>query len=176
MVVEAAYMGPKTGALDYATMRACALVCRAWSPTAQHLLFRHVDCQNRRLCPGVENIPLLIRSLRSRPRLATSVRYVAVAIWSYGENSFEQQIELLYLCPFLEGICASNAGSVYVITIADLPLRAIPSHPVLLEVEGQRAMVRKIIHIWPNIRTLIVDLAEGDLTTGQLCCIPLCNP
>ncbi|KAI0044013.1 hypothetical protein FA95DRAFT_1608906 [Auriscalpium vulgare] len=163
MVIEAAYMGPKTGILDYATMRACALVCRAWSPTAQRLLFRHIDYENRfgdarRLYPGVEKIPLLIRSLRSRPLLATYVRYVAVAIWSYPENLLEQQIELLDLCPFLEGICALDVRSRYQNTIADLRLRAIPSHPVLLAVEGQRAMVRKIIHIWPNIRTLIVHL------------------
>lgn len=42
------WRGPSGGRVDYAALRACALVCRAWSPRARHNLFFRVGLRTAR--------------------------------------------------------------------------------------------------------------------------------
>ncbi|KAI0041762.1 hypothetical protein FA95DRAFT_653484 [Auriscalpium vulgare] len=70
MVIEWVYRSSQHAIIDYHTLLVCALVCRAWTPIAQRLLFRRIP----EYYFPTSNITLLPRTLRASPHLASHVR------------------------------------------------------------------------------------------------------
>ncbi|KAI0039819.1 hypothetical protein FA95DRAFT_982121 [Auriscalpium vulgare] len=156
-----------TSTIDYDTLRACALVCRAWTATAQRLLFRRISREpfyslDRRL-------PLLVHTLRTSPHLSAHVRSIRLGpiLYSVRLGPYEFQndhiaaetaIAMLELCPHVEGITftALRSGPKWS-TDLEPRLRALPLHPTFLAVDGQPKLVSRVVQMWPTIRVLVVS-------------------
>ncbi|KAI0039313.1 hypothetical protein FA95DRAFT_1035792 [Auriscalpium vulgare] len=68
LFIEWVYRHSQADMTDYATLAACALVCRAWTPVAQRLLYRRLP---GKFFVGKER---LIDTIRRNPALGTHVR------------------------------------------------------------------------------------------------------
>ncbi|KAI0041783.1 hypothetical protein FA95DRAFT_1682994 [Auriscalpium vulgare] len=161
-IMESVFMLSQHASIDYPTLLACALVCRAWRGIAQSLLLRRVpypdgdDHRPNRL----PSIHLLLHTLRTNPRLAAHVRVVHIHLWDY-RNSITQDndsLSLLELCPHVTGI-VFDEGSLNKPSV-DMDMearpRAIPLQPVSLKVSGDQMLVSRIIEMWPSVRALEV--------------------
>ncbi|KAI0049151.1 hypothetical protein FA95DRAFT_1604681 [Auriscalpium vulgare] len=160
VIIECVYRLSQAEAVDYATLRACALVCRAWTPMAQRLLFRRVPYAG--LAPdGLEPpLPLLLRTLRTSPHLAAAVRSIFLTGYSREATSdAPPDVELLELCPHIHNISVEDIrpGPAAIFPASEARLRAIQLRPVTLCPWGEPSFVGLFLLSWPNIRTL--DLA-----------------
>ncbi|KAI0046750.1 hypothetical protein FA95DRAFT_1606642 [Auriscalpium vulgare] len=155
LVIEWVFRSSQHKHIDFATLRACALVCRAWSRLAQRLIFRHIRCTDLRgeSC----DIHLLVRTLILLPHLAAHVRYIKAAWPSHPPDYSDVCLSLLELCRHVEGI--SFMGRDYnnhsLTAELDARMRAIPLRPVLLETIGlAKAICRTILDMFPGARVL----------------------
>ncbi|KAI0041756.1 hypothetical protein FA95DRAFT_1565026 [Auriscalpium vulgare] len=161
-IIESAYT--PYGFVDVPTLRACALVCRAWTPTAQRMLFRRATCGDP--YENIENDSRLklLDVLRAHPHLATYLRYIDLFLWSVpgalDPGVEDIDMELLELCPNIEGILTQDVDDIGDNAFDYARLQSLPVRPVFLEVTGRPEMVNKLVHMWPSVRTLIVGL-EG---------------
>ncbi|KAI0046748.1 hypothetical protein FA95DRAFT_1606640 [Auriscalpium vulgare] len=142
--------------IDYPTLHACALVCRAWTPSAQRLLFRRIlsTSLHYRYC----DVQLLVRTLETRPHLAAHVRFIRVA-WPlhppvYGTIC----LRLLELCPHVQGISLWDWQYYNEPVSAELDARwrAIQLRPVLLEVFSTDSSINAVVQMCRGVRTLIL--------------------
>lgn len=93
----------------------CALVCRQWALPAQEILHKDLILEED------DDLPLLIRTLKSRPDLGAAVRILNVAIpyiWCGKHDTFEDNLQALF--PMLPGLlCYGLHGA---------PTRSLPCH------------------------------------------------
>ncbi|KAI0042173.1 hypothetical protein FA95DRAFT_610938 [Auriscalpium vulgare] len=155
LVIEWVFRASQHARIDYATLRACALVCRAWTATAQRLLFR-------RISPDPYNdyhrrIPLLIHTLRTCPHLSAHVRSVRLGppMLQKDPAAADGTIAMLELVPHIEGITFATTLSRQDWS-ADLEarMRALPLRPAFLALGGEPTVVNRIVKMWPTIRVL----------------------
>ncbi|KAI0052430.1 hypothetical protein FA95DRAFT_1592704, partial [Auriscalpium vulgare] len=148
IIVEWVYRSSQHDAVDYATLRACALVCRGWTPLAQRLLVRRVP---RNMRNSRRDLPLLHRTLRSNPHLAAHVRCVSLVV---NAALHFDGLALLEICPGIEAIIFFGEIIDKVDTVLEARLRALPLRPVHLTLFGQNTVVNRIVNLWPSVRTL----------------------
>ncbi|KAI0043002.1 hypothetical protein FA95DRAFT_1609737 [Auriscalpium vulgare] len=136
--------------VDHDTLRACALVCKAWRPIAQRLLFRRVP----RIYDGIFNAAQppaatpLIDTLRAHPHLAAHVRFLYLTV-SYLDPA------LLEVCPRIERIEMALR--------ADYKNRphqlAIPQRVQSVALFGENEDLTDTLKLWPGLAALeIADL------------------
>ncbi|KAI0037794.1 hypothetical protein FA95DRAFT_1613874, partial [Auriscalpium vulgare] len=144
--------------IDRTTLRACALVCRAWTPIAQRLLFRRIRCTQMHY-PEC-NIRLLAHTLESCPHLAAYVRYIDLAWPSYPPHYGSICLRLLELCHNIEGISFRGCDQNNKALSADLDarLRTIQPRPVFLVlVNMSKTICRTIATMFPGARVLVFN-------------------
>ncbi|KAI0041142.1 hypothetical protein FA95DRAFT_768736 [Auriscalpium vulgare] len=145
--------------IDHTTLRACALVCRAWTPTAQRLLFRRIRCTS--LDDSQCNIQLLVSTLSIRPHLAAHVRYIYVTWPTDPPEYVDVCLRLLELCRHVEGVSFLKWGAYNFTTLStglDARLHAIQLRPVLLDVDGilDYTISSSIARMCPGPRVLVL--------------------
>ncbi|KAI0040382.1 hypothetical protein FA95DRAFT_1566416 [Auriscalpium vulgare] len=135
--------------IDYPTLRACALVCRAWTPIAQRLLFRRLP-QFQFNSPGLR----LLRTLRATPHLAAYVHSITLTmrpLFTDYKRDGDYEYAVLELCTNIVGI-TFRPGVLNDLRVAHL--QAMSVRPVFLSVLGDVAFVDRIINLWPSVRSV----------------------
>ncbi|KAI0046766.1 hypothetical protein FA95DRAFT_1340343 [Auriscalpium vulgare] len=145
--------------IDHTTLRACALVCRAWTPAAQRLLFRRIRCTS--LHDSQCNIQLLVSTLGIRPHLAAHVRCIYLTWPTYPREYVDVCIRLLELCRHVEGVSFLRWGASNFTTSStelDARLHAIQLKPVVLDVDGilDHTVSSSIARMCPGPRVLVL--------------------
>ncbi|KAI0039604.1 hypothetical protein FA95DRAFT_1612435 [Auriscalpium vulgare] len=157
LIIEWVYRLSQARTVDYTTLYACALVCRAWTPTAQRLLFRRMP----RLGIAGRVAPSVIRILRTNPHLAAAVRSVSLEVaMDEATSTFSDDVALLELCPQVQGIhIVDNQMEPSMYPAVESRLRAIQVHPVFLYPRhgGWPDFFPVLLRVWPNIRVLDLD-------------------
>ncbi|KAI0050073.1 hypothetical protein FA95DRAFT_1555984 [Auriscalpium vulgare] len=156
LVIEWVFRSSQHKLIDCATLCACALVCRAWTPTAQRLLFRRIQCLflQDRMC----NIRLLVSTLSIRPHLAAHIRHIQVAWPAHPPDYGNVCLRLLELCRHVEGISFSYGVNNNKALSAEMDARmhAIQLRPALLYVGGLDKFIgRTIVKMCPGARVLV---------------------
>ncbi|KAI0038067.1 hypothetical protein FA95DRAFT_1298106 [Auriscalpium vulgare] len=132
--------------IDYNTLLACALVCRAWRPIAQHFLFRRVPRQ-KHVDESRPYISLLADILRACPHLAAHVRTIYLKL---DPDPFD--VPLLELCPHVAGVISGHAVDAYfMFRIREL---AISQDIKYFSVIGVYEDVAGIWSMWPTLRAV----------------------
>ncbi|KAI0044452.1 hypothetical protein FA95DRAFT_255051 [Auriscalpium vulgare] len=158
LIVEWVFRSSQHALIDRTTLRACALVCHAWTPTAQRLLFRRIyvycaDLQDRR-----DRIQLLVSSISNFPHLAAHVRYIQVAWPSHPPDYADVCVRLLELCSHVKGISFVESVDNNKALSAELDARmhAIQLRPMFLEVSRglDNTVGRTIMSMCPGARVL----------------------
>ncbi|KAI0038576.1 hypothetical protein FA95DRAFT_1684600 [Auriscalpium vulgare] len=157
-IIEWVYRSSQHAAIDYATLRACALVCQAWKPIAQRLLFRRVPIPKRQLQTSDSNVMArFVRALRRAPHLAAHVRSFNFELASFKANPkvSDDALKALAQCKNVNGITISlfGATAAFMARLDTLPLR-----PSFLSVSGRDSAVDHVIQLWPSVRVL--DMAS----------------
>ncbi|KAI0038241.1 hypothetical protein FA95DRAFT_1277381 [Auriscalpium vulgare] len=129
--------------IDYNTILACALVCRAWRPIAQRLLFRRVT-------PGVR-VKRLLRTLRACPHLAAHVRSLHLTL----TQADAVDATLLEVCPNVAGL-HMEVGAQYT-QFTDMRQLAIPQHITSVTLSGSPYDVDAVLQLWPGLPALEID-------------------
>ncbi|KAI0051936.1 hypothetical protein FA95DRAFT_1602180 [Auriscalpium vulgare] len=161
LIIEWLFRSSQHALIDYATLRACAIVCRAWTPVAQRLLFRRLRCLG--LQDPQSRIRLLVDTLRTRLHLAAHVRYIEVAWPSYPRDFGDVCLHLLELCRQVEAISfwLSNHNNKPLSADLDAHLRAIQLRPMVLEMIGlDDTVCRTIVNIFPGARVLVFNVRQ----------------
>ncbi|KAI0043696.1 hypothetical protein FA95DRAFT_1609143, partial [Auriscalpium vulgare] len=113
-VIEWVYRSSQHAAIDYPTLRACALVCRAWTFFAQRLLFRRVPVPKTKLMK-LDSIIMarFVGTLRTAPHLAAHVRSFIFELANShpGPGVSDDTMEALALCTNIEGIVIDPFGA-----------------------------------------------------------------
>ncbi|KAI0045652.1 hypothetical protein FA95DRAFT_1607507 [Auriscalpium vulgare] len=160
LIIEWVLRSSQHARIDYATLRACALVCREWTPIAQRLLFRRIPRIPSRHDHG--GISLLFHVLRAHPHLAAHVRSVRVG-WTLSHPVLDMTLALLELCPRVEGLSFISFVFQSFVNVAQTTrLRALYLKPTVLEVVGDEALVSSIVPMWPSVRVLLVRTNDGN--------------
>ncbi|KAI0041758.1 hypothetical protein FA95DRAFT_1598804 [Auriscalpium vulgare] len=174
-IIESIYQMSQWKAVDYTSLRACALVCSAWTPTAQRLLFRRVPS------PAIpfdrdrlDTIPLLIRTLRAKPQLSANVRSIYGTLWStlpdVTDSDMAAQVALLELCTDVEGISLVDpVVSTALPPALEARLRAIALHPTSLRVQaGDPVFVGRLARMWPSLCALDLGTTTHDFDAAEV--------
>ncbi|KAI0041782.1 hypothetical protein FA95DRAFT_1610736 [Auriscalpium vulgare] len=158
-IIELIYMSSQHATIDYPSLRACALVCRAWRPIAQRLLFRRAP--HPQLHPSnifIDAGRLLLRTLRTSPHLIPHIRSIHIPLGSDIRTRVHfnevECLALLELCAHVELISLQFLGLCN--ELASM-LRAITINPAFLRVHADGSVVDQVINIWPGLRGLVVD-------------------
>ncbi|KAI0039379.1 hypothetical protein FA95DRAFT_1567206 [Auriscalpium vulgare] len=197
-IIQFIYILSQSHDVDYATLSACALVCKDWTAPAQRLLFRRI------IRPGNTDAdpdpwldraaPLLLRLFASHPHLSTYVRSIAI-------RALPNHIELLRRCPhiaLLKLVGASPPPPEWLHA-----LRALRLHPSVLSVsvpaDGERFRVRAadrdalhaMLAALPSVRHLVISaralvdlvlpptsqllsvMTTGGIDLSNLCLLPV---
>ncbi|KAI0041759.1 hypothetical protein FA95DRAFT_1565033, partial [Auriscalpium vulgare] len=154
LIIECVYRLSQAEAVDYAALRACALVCRAWTPIAQRLLFRRVPSANLKT-DNLDALPLLLRTLRTSPHLSAAVRSARLAMC---HANITADVELLNLCPHIQNVWVEDLLEDYSMFPAlETRLCTIPLRSVALRAWGEPSFVGLFLSAWPSIRALELD-------------------
>ena len=169
MILAWARLEPRKGTADLGTLAASSLVCKAWQPPAQALLFRDIPislCHRRR--------SLLIRSLSDRPDLGRHVRSFGMEITyspvSWGPDSvpkacskryrrtISEFIRILTCAPNLTRLIIDIDGEFDDAHVSDL-LSVDLRHVEILNWEGRpnSSALYLLLALWPSIRHLRID-------------------
>ncbi|KAI0051929.1 hypothetical protein FA95DRAFT_107249 [Auriscalpium vulgare] len=147
--------------VDYATLHACALVCRAWTPTAQRLLFRRLRCINfdDHQC----NIQLVVNTLSIRPHLVAHVRYIQVSWPSLPPDYGDACLRLLELCRHVDGILfvGWNHNDWHLSAELGARLCAIQLRPMLLGIHSL-TISGTIVKMLPGARRFVFGSGHND--------------
>ncbi|KAI0044665.1 hypothetical protein FA95DRAFT_228454 [Auriscalpium vulgare] len=160
MVITLVYRESQHSTVDYQTLRACSLVCRAWTQPAQRLLFRRIPNIFYDNATRLPHIHRLLRALRTSPHLASYVCSVKLfMVFQSDAQKDSPSIALLSLCTNVQSVflyCGVRLGWVAL----ERHLRAFPVHPVALKIIGESSFVKNIIPLWPALRVLDVHLHD----------------
>ncbi|KAI0039608.1 hypothetical protein FA95DRAFT_1612438 [Auriscalpium vulgare] len=163
LIIEWAFRSSQHArSINPSTLRACALVCRAWTPIAQRLLFRRICCTCTNWHGPKCKIRLLVNTLSIRPNLAAHVRHMTVA--SQPSKHANVCLRLLELCRHVEGIFFLDWADNSTDTGAELNarLRAMQLRPVLLEVVATESSANGVLEALPAVRVLTLRAAHVD--------------
>ncbi|KAI0044669.1 hypothetical protein FA95DRAFT_229614 [Auriscalpium vulgare] len=153
-VVEWVYRASQHLTVDYRTLCACALVCKAWTPVAQRLLFRRIPHPIG--TPAALYVQRLLLTLRGNPRLASFVRFIYLHIKL--TSGAAKSLALLGLCTNVQHIYLDCDGSSSAFTLAlEEQLRALHVSPVVLTLYAEVHTVKRVASIWPSVRTLKIQ-------------------
>jgi len=169
MIFVWARLEPRKGTADFGTLTASCLVCKAWQPPAQALLFRDIPislCHRRR--------SLLIRSLSDRPDLGRHIRSFGMEISnapvSWGPDhvpkacstryrrTISEFIRVLIRAPNLTRLIIDIDGEFDDAHVSDL-LSVDLRHLEILNWEGRptSSALYLLLALWPSIRHLRID-------------------
>ncbi|KAI0043721.1 hypothetical protein FA95DRAFT_1681727, partial [Auriscalpium vulgare] len=95
-IIDWVYRYFQHGLVDFRTLRACSLVCKAWTRPSQRFLFRKT--------PSILNPPFgrLLSAMRTNPDLKTYVRKVSLSMYNDPElfaTKVPDFLSILALCP-----------------------------------------------------------------------------
>jgi hypothetical protein len=160
-VLENGYYAP-SGKPDYKHLRACALVCRAWSGPAQSLLFCSVT-KLRDHNIHTFHAALLSSAAQGRP-LGNCVRTLDMLTSGVNGKSYDISIvvELLQACPQLYELALGFYGIglegeiLERLRVAGQGLKALS----LVYYGTESPILYHLLSIWPNIQFLKIDLAS----------------
>ncbi|KAI0044661.1 hypothetical protein FA95DRAFT_228614 [Auriscalpium vulgare] len=177
-VIEWVYRSSQHWDVDYQTLCACAVVCKAWAPIAQRMLFRRLPTFAPLSMRG--HVHQLIHCLRANPRLAS---YVCSVHISFLFSTSEEHWSLLLLdhCPQVRSITFEDVISNLSWTTAlENRLRALPINPISLEILGDANNVMRIAPLWPSVQVLSLyswnnagDINDDDWDTDTPVRIPV---
>ncbi|KAI0045571.1 hypothetical protein FA95DRAFT_1607608 [Auriscalpium vulgare] len=141
------------GLVDFRTLRACSLVCKAWTGPSQRFLFRKT--------PTMFNPPFdrLLSVMRANPLLKTYVRKVSLSIYSDPElftAKIPDFLSLLAVCPHVTVL------HIFIDDDCDLSLlhgvvdglRALNLRLPCLHVQGVLEAMAPFIRLWPDLQSL----------------------
>ena len=169
MIFAWARLEPRKGTADLGTLAASCLVCKAWQPPAQALLFRDIPIS---LCNRKRS--LLIRSLSDRPDLGRHIRSFGMEITnspvSWGPDSvpkacskryrrtISEFIRILTRAPNLTRLVIDIDGEFDDAHVSDL-LSVDLRHLEILNWEGRptSSALYLLLALWPSIRHLRID-------------------
>ncbi|KAI0041450.1 hypothetical protein FA95DRAFT_1611010 [Auriscalpium vulgare] len=159
LIIEWVFRSFQHTSIDYTTLRTCALVCRAWTPTAQRLLLRRIRCTSLQ---DRGNIPLLLRTLRTRPQLVPHVRHIAICEYNQAASSFRDLwLQLLELCRHIDVISFVNWNAHHKPLGADLEAhpQSIPLSPAVLRFSGNDDLesIHSVVNMCSSARMIVVD-------------------
>ncbi|KAI0045576.1 hypothetical protein FA95DRAFT_1596766 [Auriscalpium vulgare] len=163
VIIEWVYRSSQHAAIDYPTLRACALVCRAWTPIAQHLLFRRAPVPKVENHDSVDIMARFAHTLRTAPHLAAHVRslYLELPALEHIPGVAENTLEVLVLCRNIDGITIFLLSADPSCAALIARFHTLPVRPVYLNVCGTASHVDHVIHIWPSVRVLDFGLVTG---------------
>ncbi|KAI0045467.1 hypothetical protein FA95DRAFT_1680462 [Auriscalpium vulgare] len=153
IIVEWVYRSSQHSSIDYPTLLACAIVCRAWTSLAQRLLFRRAPYASIYYSDPRNNATTtpFLRTLRAAPHLAAHVRFITLYIHPLyiDDNIFE----VFKLC--------TNGSGIYVHISEDhrtepflARLATTPMRPIFVSVDGNPKFADSVINMWPSLRAL----------------------
>ncbi|KAI0044662.1 hypothetical protein FA95DRAFT_228405 [Auriscalpium vulgare] len=152
IVIEWVYRSSQHSNVDYQTLCACAIVCRAWAPIAQRMLFRRLPAFSSFMKGRIHH---LVHSLHANPRLASYVYSVHINILP---STYEENWSLLILdhCPKVRSIIIMGTiDSSSWTTAFENRLRALPLNPVSLQLTGDADTVAtRVVPLWPSVQVL----------------------
>ncbi|KAI0039826.1 hypothetical protein FA95DRAFT_982226 [Auriscalpium vulgare] len=177
-VVEWVYRASQDTEIHYATLRACALVCRAWTTTAQRLLLRRLPFPIHFSTDTHHRAVLLLRTLRERPLLAAHIISVKFDLANLDAVDLDDPCStLLKLCPRIACIrasCSFDTPRNYDLHVQrrslGMRLRSLALQPVVLRVAGNKESVNYLINIWPTVRVLDVSTWRRQRRDGPSIC------
>ncbi|KAI0049152.1 hypothetical protein FA95DRAFT_951270 [Auriscalpium vulgare] len=157
-IIECVYRLSQAEAVDYATLCACALVCRAWTPIAQRLLFRRVPSADLQF-DGSHALPLLLRTLRTSPHLSAAVRSIFLSVFLANATSdISDDVEILELCPHVQNIIAQDIlDGPAMFPALEARLCAIKLRSVALRTWGDPSFAGLFLRAWPDLHTLDLE-------------------
>ncbi|KAI0043016.1 hypothetical protein FA95DRAFT_1563754 [Auriscalpium vulgare] len=158
LVVEWLYrLSQHQFAIDYHTLRACALVCSAWRPVAQRLLFRRVPRQPGLPFGGIFllDVTLLLDILRTRPHLAAHVRTIRLFLESAYADAVDAQLMLLEVCPHVACLYIEIDTEI----VPHMLKFAIPQHIQSVILPFEHEDVNAILKLWPDLRA--IEITRG---------------
>ncbi|KAI0049925.1 hypothetical protein FA95DRAFT_1603935 [Auriscalpium vulgare] len=150
LIIEFVYRSSQHAVVDYNTLRACALVCRVWTPPAQRLLFR-------RVLHSRHTVQLLLPTLRASPQLAALVHTVCFPLsfdWGRTSANSADSVALLELSPDVVVFMCDVFGSAWSEVLECLC--ADPLHPAILEIKGEAGLIARFAQLYPGLRAIDV--------------------
>ncbi|KAI0049924.1 hypothetical protein FA95DRAFT_1677109 [Auriscalpium vulgare] len=166
LVIEWVYRSSQHTFIDYGTLSACALVCKAWRHPAQRLLFRRVPRELPIFVQAFRNdtAPLLLSTLRANPALAAHVRTVHLNRSMRTYKPREETLALLDTDVALLELCTHVVGVVFKFAVPDdvwsealeARLRAATLRPEFLDVGGEHAFIDRMVQLWPGLRAVAI--------------------
>ncbi|KAI0045444.1 hypothetical protein FA95DRAFT_1607689 [Auriscalpium vulgare] len=157
IVVGWVYRLSQHASIDYPTLRACALVCKAWTPIAQRLLFRRVPFPISKPW-ATKTLPItrLLRTFRAEPRLAAHVRTFTKLLRYFDGYYEEEELEALALCTNVQGVVF--LGELAIIPHSNLVTRlgALRIRPIFISFSGDKSLINRVMQNWPSVRALEV--------------------
>ncbi|KAI0045145.1 hypothetical protein FA95DRAFT_167280 [Auriscalpium vulgare] len=185
-ILKSLYRKSQAHVIDYATLRACALVCKAWAVLAQSLLFRRAPrippgAVSRGRCTLVVGAPpprlprCFVRVLRKSPHLGMYVRALTLdisvdlspALEPRGHGAAQAWAAVLELCPRVEKLTFAGPWSSE--QYASFGAQQQQVRLRVLDFERARPSekdVRALLGVWPDVRWLTVD--TPGITVAQM--------
>ncbi|KAI0044664.1 hypothetical protein FA95DRAFT_228455 [Auriscalpium vulgare] len=164
IVVDWVYRASQHSTVDYGTLRVCALVCRAWTPVAQRLLFRRIRVHDTRAADQNECLDQLLRTFRENPRLAAYVHTIEDIPLQPSKDQNDAILALLELCAHTVQRLSFDGWLLPPTWAAPLEqrLRALSLSPVYLDLSGAVSIVDRMAQIWPSARSLRISVGRDD--------------
>ncbi|KAI0046199.1 hypothetical protein FA95DRAFT_1607121 [Auriscalpium vulgare] len=166
MIIEWVYKLSQHYIVDYATLRVCALVCKAWTSTAQRLLLRRPFTIFIRPFDRFTNRALLLlHTLHDRPSLATHILTIQIIISDINDTHVDHpQLAILGLCPGVQYIEVDFYSGQKLKPALGARLRSLDLHPVVLSVDGTHEAICNFVEMWPSVRVVDFHLQhESDI-------------
>ncbi|KAI0045556.1 hypothetical protein FA95DRAFT_116500 [Auriscalpium vulgare] len=154
-IIEWVYRASQHANVDYQTLSACSLVCKAWAPPSQRLLFRRTWIME----PGsTKRISQLFLSIRRNPLLGTYVRTLAIAVANiflfpihYADDG--KVLTLFSLCPNITGL-AIYPNHIFNMSNLVQNLSRLDLRIKVLRIIGRFDSVGPLIDLWPDLTCL----------------------
>ncbi|KAI0047567.1 hypothetical protein FA95DRAFT_1605985 [Auriscalpium vulgare] len=146
--------------VDYNTLRACALVCKAWTAPAQRLLFRIIYSEKL-------DSPALLDALRHNALLGTYVRSLEAFHYGYAGYTLpftiDETFTLLALCPNLSALslCATGEPSDTIILVERMSGLCLQLKHLDIRVDHLQCAL-PFVRIWPDLQSLKVYISHAE--------------
>ncbi|KAI0045547.1 hypothetical protein FA95DRAFT_1607585 [Auriscalpium vulgare] len=157
-IIDWVYRASQHAAVDYKTLSACSLVCKAWAQPSQRLLFRRTWAMESRLELAWEQRHQLLLAIRGNPILGTYVRTLAIHFDArlfpsrYIDNNI---LTLVSVFPNITGIAMYSGRTRSMSDIVE-HLRGLDLRIKVLRIIGHfdADAVGPLIDLWPNLTCL----------------------
>ncbi|KAI0061947.1 hypothetical protein BV25DRAFT_1826239 [Artomyces pyxidatus] len=163
-ILEWVYRSGQTRlSIDRTTLSVAALVCKAWTPVAQRLLFCHLlwTSASLRIADG-------ITLLRDNPTLGTYVRSIPFIYHRSSQDGSvaltnEKMIALLRLCPYIVDLIFQSSSPFTANELSQI--RSLNLPVTVLKLSRMGPAMCQLAALWPTVRFLECGRIHSDATT-----------